>query len=289
MKKIKPLQDLIFAAGRGELDKVKEALEDGADVNGLNATGWSALTRATYNNHKFIVRFLVEDAKGDLHVAAPGGKNLTALQLAAKNGRESIVQYLIESAGDKPGIRSERGESLLHLCSGFAGYGKLEVFEYLVENTTLDVDAEDNDGITPLMKAASCGNVDLVRYLIKAKADVNARAHHTGDTALILCVKCHAFDMAEYLAIQTNCDILVKGTNGSAIELAVMYGGKKLAETLRQCLRWRCLDRDISVLKMLFPCIIRASASLQSTESRKAEKKRSIRERALGWSAKEKY
>eukprot|EP00954_Amorphochlora_amoebiformis_P017261 1317956-Amorphochlora_amoeboformis.AAC.1 len=162
MKKIKPLQDLIFAAGRGELDKVvnlsilflphsqslltpgqvKEALEDGADVNGLNATGWSALTRATYNNHKFIVRFLVEDAKGDLHVAAPGGKNLTALQLAAKNGRESIVQYLIESAGDKPGIRSERGESLLHLCSGFAGYGKLEVFEYLVENTTLDVDAE---------------------------------------------------------------------------------------------------------------------------------------------------
>src|SRR5262249_372063 len=38
-----------------------------------------------------------------------------------------------------------------------------------------DVNVKGNDGITPLMQAASAGRVDILRMLVAAKADVGAR------------------------------------------------------------------------------------------------------------------
>lgn len=49
----------------------------------------------------------------------------------------------------------------------------LDVVQYLVENNA-DIDAQDNEGWTPLMAGVSCDFGDIVRYLLDKGADPSA-------------------------------------------------------------------------------------------------------------------
>ena len=50
---------LISAAEMGEIDKVKEFLDQGVPVEARNQDGWTALMKASYEGHENIVRELI--------------------------------------------------------------------------------------------------------------------------------------------------------------------------------------------------------------------------------------
>eukprot|EP00466_Bigelowiella_natans_P020476 jgi/Bigna1/134218/aug1.24_g8926 len=64
--------------------------------------------------------------------------------------------------------------------------GDLTVVRRLVETKSVNVEAKDNDGWTPLILAAREGHIDTVRYLVeKANANVEAK-NNSGSTPLML-------------------------------------------------------------------------------------------------------
>ncbi len=68
-------------------------------------------------------------------------------------------------------VPSENGETLLHLSiDGNAVYFAMK----LIEKYNFSVDTKDNNGQTPLAKAASLGQRDLAEVLIARGADMNA-------------------------------------------------------------------------------------------------------------------
>uniref|UniRef100_A0A7S2V7L6 Uncharacterized protein n=1 Tax=Entomoneis paludosa TaxID=265537 RepID=A0A7S2V7L6_9STRA len=119
-----PIHD---AAWAGDLEKVKELLESGVDVE----------TRT-------------EDNQGQ-----------TPLHWAIMAGQLEVVQYLVEQKGANVEAQTNYGATPLHWASL---YGKLEVVQYLVEHGA-NVEAKSTDGWTALDMATKNGHNQVKLYL----------------------------------------------------------------------------------------------------------------------------
>jgi ankyrin repeat protein len=106
----------------------------------------------------------------------------TTLMRAAFAGDLELVQLLLNYGAD-PHIRSSDDETTLMAAAGMGfveGFHKerpraqrLEVVKLLVQ-LGADLNAADDYGITALMVAANLGDVEIIRYLIDAGADLGA-------------------------------------------------------------------------------------------------------------------
>jgi len=67
-------------------------VDNGADVNQVDSSGWTALLDACVNGHDDVVRLLVDNG-ADVNVGNDGG--ITPLMLASENDRNDIVVFLI--------------------------------------------------------------------------------------------------------------------------------------------------------------------------------------------------
>jgi len=106
----------------------------------------------------------------------------TAIMRAAFSADLELVNLLLEFGAD-PNIKSSDNETTLAAAAGLgwvSGFHKdrslddrLAIIKILVE-MGMDVNWQDNYGISPLMVAANLGNVPIIQYLIDQGADLGA-------------------------------------------------------------------------------------------------------------------
>ncbi len=123
-------QELLRAANKGDLEAVKNALANKANIEVRSQTGATPLMLAALACNKEIVEFLI---KNKANVNAVGNKGHTALMFAVPNGdtetSKSILKTLLEN-GARIDARNAYGETVL----GDAAFqGKKELTEYLIE------------------------------------------------------------------------------------------------------------------------------------------------------------
>ncbi|MBI5205625.1 MAG: ankyrin repeat domain-containing protein [Nitrospirae bacterium] len=130
--------DLIDAARRGDINAVKELLNEGADVNTKDRA------------------------------------DRTALNYAASGGYAEMAKALIEK-GANVNTKDSNGDTAL-MKAAFKGQfkGHREIVKTLIANGA-DVNAKANNGWTALTAAAEKGSTEVVRLLIEKGADVNAK------------------------------------------------------------------------------------------------------------------
>ncbi|KAJ7667874.1 ankyrin repeat-containing domain protein, partial [Mycena polygramma] len=88
----------------------------------------------------------------------------TALHAAASRGYLDIVIWCIESGYAMPDLEDKEGETALHKA---ALNGHLPIIKYLLP-AKADVNARDADGWTALHNACSKGYLDIVRWLCES-------------------------------------------------------------------------------------------------------------------------
>ena len=226
----------IFAAAEvGDLEAIKKHLEGGADVNGANKGGYTALHMAVRRGQKEAVALLLE--KGANVNAERKGK--TPLEFAGKN--EEIAALLREKGG-KTGKEIKAAGSIFSAAqSGLVDAVKTHLA------AGVDVNGKNKGGYTALHLASKKGHVEVAKVLLEAKADI-AAASKSGKTALHYVANYNGnLDLAKLLLDagadpnvldkrkKTPLDYAVSRKNNALVELLLAKGartGKELrAET----------------------------------------------------------
>ncbi|MGX2981702.1 ankyrin repeat domain-containing protein [Helicobacter sp. 23-1045] len=88
-------QILLDSASCGDLNKIKECLLQGANINAKTPFGRTALLNATENGHLEVVRFLVVNGAD---ITSKDSCGMSALMEAAQWERYAIAQFLLEMA-----------------------------------------------------------------------------------------------------------------------------------------------------------------------------------------------
>lgn len=151
---------LITAANKGDLRKVRELIEEGAERSHRNNVGMRAIDCARFNDYIRVVEFLEEK---------PNQKLFEAIR---KNNFEMFSNAMEEGAN--PNAVIEEKMSALNTAIGFQ---RRDMMKSLVEKGA-DVNEMSMHGHTPLMMAVLVDDLKTVKYLVEKGANPDEENMH---------------------------------------------------------------------------------------------------------------
>ena len=176
-------EQMIKAVDNRDTKTVRKMLEQGADPNVQDNSGYTALTYACRNGEPEMIQMLL-DAKVDPNVQDKYG--YTALMYACRDRDtdtatvRKTVRKILEHGAD-PNVQDNSGETALTTaCSN--PRGNRDVITALI-TAGAELDKRNNNSMTALMCLARGGYTGLMKLLIKAGADA-ATKDDRGRTAL---------------------------------------------------------------------------------------------------------
>ena len=161
---------LMKAAVRGRDHVVRELIRAGADMNEKDHYIQTALHKASICGHSSVIKTLAE-AGANLNVQDRRG--VTPLMRAAEHGRDHVVRELIKAGADVN--EEDHYKQTAHHKASICGHSN--VIKTLAE-AGANLNEQDRRGVTPLMSAAENGHANVVVELIRAGADVNGKGNY---------------------------------------------------------------------------------------------------------------
>lgn len=203
----------------GDIIKVRELISQGADVNGVNGEGWSALHVAVKVNNEAIVKELLLNKRINMNPALPADTVLmdgdskwyadgqTPLLLAAYYGYADLVSMLLNYGADIMSKDAIDDAMAIHIASARGYYNVVNAIlqSSAAKNSSVDIaNIGDNTGTTPLMWASMNNQVSVITSLLINKANINLQ-DDDGWTSLHFAAASDSYRAVEIL-LKNNAD-----------------------------------------------------------------------------------
>lgn len=212
---------LCHAAGGGFENIVQKLIERNANVNGVvGFPSNNPLIAAAIAGHESVVQQLLASG-ADGSQSTPSYVN--ALQAAAKFGRTSIAQLLLDAHVDV-NAHGKRGTAL----EGAAMSGHLDTVMLLLDHGA-DPNLKGEYG-SALYYAADSGRLEIVQELLKRGADVNKPGGIRGTAIQAAAEENHPF-IVQYL-MERGAEVNTNNESGSVLQSAACNGNDALVRLL---------------------------------------------------------
>jgi ankyrin repeat protein len=174
-------QALLAAAAKGDRETIAKLLADGADIDATDEKGRTSAMIAVHTNQLPVFLLLVE--KG-ANINIRDDRSDNPLLYAGAEGMLDFVKASVAAGADTTITNRFGGTALIPA----ADRGHVEIVEYLLAHSDVDIDHVNNLGWTALLEAVILGDggknhQEIVKLLIEHGADVNL-ADHDGVTPL---------------------------------------------------------------------------------------------------------
>jgi uncharacterized protein len=163
----------------GDASKVQRLLESGANPNARSRT-YPALVLTFWAKNPETPGLIAALLKAGADPSAVGSDTKAAPQLVAEQPQRELLDAFPDN-GVAADWKNKTQESLLGIASA---YGHVQVVSRLLERGA-SINAQDDEGFTPLMNACQNRHVEVVRILIQKKADKSLKNRYF-ETALSL-------------------------------------------------------------------------------------------------------
>ena len=194
-------------------------------VNARDSSNWTALHYAAYDDRAKCADALIRVGAGINSVTADGS---TPLMLAAAAGKEKSLARLV-TRGALVTARDHSGQTALHRASTPRCVSLL--LEHKEHKALLTVHGDDD--LTPLLKFAADGQVELLKTMIDQEVNVKS-VNRLGETALYMAAKYNHVDCIQLL-LKHGATIGMKTHEGwTALGMAVCNGSAAAVEALLQ-------------------------------------------------------
>lgn len=229
---------LFCAAKAGWCDIVQFLCEHGADVDGHRYDGVTALCAAAKRGHTEILELLAEARGVGSNTAT---SDLSALREAVKYGHTDVVRVLLARNAN---ARDSQEQWSTLVCRAIFS-NNAEVVHLLVNHGAFDINAaytatihDMEFDITPLVAAAGCGHLRLVKYLCQEGADAQHTANDD-EAALFAAAARGHLDIVRYLVEEQNANFEKVNSFGlTPLEVAVNgrhHGHHRTTAYLKSC------------------------------------------------------
>ena len=158
------------AAARNDATAIGQLLQQGADIEGRDSSGRTALLIATHHDAIDAARALIDtgadvNAMDDIHDSP--------YLYAGAEGRLEILRMTLDHGADLASVNRYGGTALIPA----AHHGHVETVRLLL-TTNIDIDHVNRLGWTALLEAIILGDgsntyVEIVQLLVEAGADIN--------------------------------------------------------------------------------------------------------------------
>ena len=163
---------LYYAVLNNKIGVVKIFIETGVDTNVTDQWGHTVLHLAAHENYFSIVKILLDKGKMDINARSKAGD--TALHYAFNKGNLFIVHLLLNRSVDV-NVQNERGLTILHLVAKKKDGQK--IIQMLLDKK-VDINIKGEEGYTALHYAAEEGHLNNVKVLLKGRADESIRNNY---------------------------------------------------------------------------------------------------------------
>lgn len=240
---------LIYAIQNNNVEGAKAIIRGKPNFNKQNKDGNTALMLASENGFEELVRSLIS-AKANLNIQNKDGN--TALLLSVYKKKSNVVKILIDAGADI-NIRNKENKDILSVIR--RGYDYLNIIEIicpitskeenfidyakdningvknLLNDKSLNIDAQNKFGDTALIKASFNGQSDIVSVLLDANAGLNIQDNF-GHTALIDASRQGYNEVAKQL-IDAKANLNIQNIYGkTALILASFYNHSDIVKLL---------------------------------------------------------
>jgi ankyrin repeat protein len=217
-------QDYLRAAFDGDLDRIRTYVDAGGDVNVTNKHGMSALMLAIWNAREPAVVAYLLGAGVDMSIRQPSS-DWRALTFAAVNGHAELLELLL-ATGDRIDPDGADWKALAFAVQ----YRNSATAEILLANGAA-VDPRDDEGRTPLMRAARNSDATALALLLRYGADARA-VDHQGNTALHYAASKASLDTVRLLVEHGTNPMATNAAGETAIDVARAKKKPKVAAAI---------------------------------------------------------
>ncbi len=198
---------LIYAAQKGFANHAKILLANGANPDYRNpATGLSALSAAAAEGHSSVIRLLAHTGKADINISDLSGR--TPIFYAVEQNQVDALRALV-SLGANTNAQDNNGVTALMRA---AAKNRQDCVDNLLRQKGIDPNLKDLQDRTALIYSVYAEDLEPAKSLLKAGADLNL-ADSTQNTPLMSAIKAKNDRMALYF-IQQGADLTRSNTAG---------------------------------------------------------------------------
>ncbi|KAM4770881.1 ankyrin repeat and SOCS box protein 3 [Rhinophrynus dorsalis] len=215
------------ASRRGDVKALRKLIKKGSSVDVPDNRGWMPIHEAAFSKSSHCLQLLIHSAPSRSYVKSKTFEGESAVHLAAKSGSVRCMQLLLDAGADPNDVTNEETTPLFFAVEG----GHQDVVKLLLKNKANINGSHSSSGWNPLHQASFMERTDIMQLLFDNGVDKESEDEF-GITPIFIAAQYGKYESLNLLllhGVNVNCQARDKAT---PLFIAAQEGHDKCVELL---------------------------------------------------------